>query len=283
MAFMRARCGLMSSPCFLNLSSSPFSPLTTTAISTRLHVVEPAPEPVFLAVLRGPLDLPAQPLDLLLPQPLHLVVHHDGGVLVHGHDEPFAEVAPPGEVVDDVAGDGLQPVLALDDLHLAGVPAFELLLLRVVEVLVFEDLVELVAEVLVLLEDFGHALLVEQRHGGVVVHRLPEVVLGDVVAEPRVRLPLAAEERRAGEGEVLRVGEPRPHVLGEGLVLRAVGLVHDHDDVVAVREERVRLPLVLAELLDQREDDPLVLPEKRPHLGAVLRLRRLVLLDRAGL
>jgi hypothetical protein len=40
-----------------------------------------------------------QGLDLLLPEPLHLVVHPDRGELVHGDDEALAQIAATREVL----------------------------------------------------------------------------------------------------------------------------------------------------------------------------------------
>ena len=159
---------------------------------------------------------------------------------------------------------------------------FQLGLLGIVKVFVFEDLVELLAQVFVLVQHFRHALLVEQRHGGAVIHRLAEVVFRDVIAEPLVGLAVAPKQRGAGEGEVLGIGQSGPHVLGQGLVLGAVGLVDDHDDVVAVGEQRIFLTLGPAEFLDQGKDEALVLAEECAHLLAVLRLGGIGLADGTG-
>ncbi len=42
---------------------------------------------------------------------------------------------------------------------------------------------------------------------------------------------------------ILRVLQTGAHVLGEILVLGAVGLVHDHDDIASRAKKRVRLAL----------------------------------------
>mmetsp|Transcript_59150 Transcript_59150/g.139316 ORF Transcript_59150/g.139316 Transcript_59150/m.139316 type:complete len:660 (-) Transcript_59150:2296-4275(-) len=215
-------------------------------------------------------DAAVQRLDLGLPQRLHLVEHGHGGELVHRDDDALAQVAAAGEVVDDVARNRVQPVLALHHLHLLREALLQLLLRLAVEVLVFQDGGELVAQVVVLDQHLRHALLVEQRHRGAVFHALLEVVLGHVVAEPGVGLALLAQQRRAGEGQEVRIRQAGAHVLGQARVLGAVGLVHDDDDVVPVGQQRVVLALVEPELLDQREHHALVLAQHLAQLRAAL-------------
>jgi len=59
-------------------------------------------------------------------------------------------------------------------------------------------------------------------------------------------------------------------------------LIHDHDDVITIRQQRVILAFVPTEFLDQCENQPLVCAEKLPHLLAVLWLGGLGFGDRIG-
>lgn len=84
-------------------------------------------------------DLSSQLLDLLFPEPLHLVVHLHCGELVHRDYHALAEVTTAGKMIDNVAGDGCQPVISLDDFQLAGEPVLQLCPLGIVKILVLQD------------------------------------------------------------------------------------------------------------------------------------------------
>ena len=68
------------------------------------------------------------------------------------------------------------------------------------------------------------------------------------------------------------IGEGVSHVHGEGIVLAAVGLVGDDDDVAAVGKLRVGLAFVGVKLLDQGEDVAVVLGEQFLEVLAALGL-----------
>ena len=167
----------------------------------------------------------------------------------------------------------LQPIIALDDFDLFGESPLQLRLLRLVQIFVLQNLVELRAQSLVLDQHFRYALLVKQRHRRAIVRGLLEVVFRNVTAEPCISLALAPQQRRAGECQILRPGQTLAHVLRQRFVLRAVRLVHNHDDIVAWRKLGILPPLVPAEFLDQGEHQPFVLPEEFAHLLAILGLR----------
>ena len=122
---------------------------------------------------------------------------------------------------------------------------------------------QVLVEVLVGELQLGDAVLVVERHRRAVLDRLPEVVDRDVVAEdlagssPRPAISgVPVKPRKRG------VRQRVAHVQRERVVLAAVRLVGDDDDVGAVGEHRVRLALLGAELLDQREDVAVVLAEQ---------------------
>jgi hypothetical protein len=85
------------------------------------------------------------------------------------------------------------------------------------------------------------------------------VVDADAVAEDRPRVRVRLLDRRAGEAHEARLRQGVAHVAGEAVdevVLAAVGLVGDDDDVASVRQHGVAVArLGRHELLDGREDD----------------------------
>ena len=104
-----------------------------------------------------------------LPVRLHLVVHPHGGGLVDGDDHRLAGEAAAEEVVDDVLGDRVQPVVAGDQVVLLAELPLQLPLLVLVEIGLLDDrpsgprrsssLVEL---------QLGDAVLVVERDRGAV-------------------------------------------------------------------------------------------------------------------
>ncbi len=101
----------------------------------------------------------------------------------------------PHEVRHEVLGDRLQPVVAGDQVVLAGELPLQLLLLLLVQFGRFQQVLHVLVEVLVGQLQLGDAVLVEERHGRAVVDRLLEVVDADVIAEDLPGLLLA---RRSG-------------------------------------------------------------------------------------
>ena len=123
------------------------------------------------------------------------------------------------------------------------------------------------------------AALVVDAYGGAVLHRPLDVVDADVVPEDGARVRVLQLDGRAREADEGGVRQGVAHVAGEAvdeLVLAAVGLVGDDDDVAPVREQRVAVaPLVGEELLDGREHDAARLDgELAAQVGAALRLGR---------
>ena len=125
--------------------------------------------------------------------------------------------------------------------------ARELALLLVVEVGLLDDLRQVVAEGRVDELRARDAVLVVERDRRVVRRRRREVVDRDVVAEDLLGLLLAGDQRRPGEAEEAGVRQRVAHVERERVVLGAVGLVGDDDDVVSLGEHRMRLALLGAE------------------------------------
>ena len=205
------------------------------------------------------------------PGRLHLVVHPHRGGLVHADHHRLAREAAAGEVRGDVRRDRVQPVGAGDQVVLAGELALQPGLLRLVQLGVFQHGRHVGVEVGVGQLQLGDAVFVVERHRGLVVHRLLEVVDADVVAEDRARLLLAGHQRGAGEADERGVGQRVAHVQREDVVLAAVRLVGHDDDVGPVGELRVGLPALGVELLDQGEDVAVVLPQELAQVLAAAR------------
>ena len=83
---------------------------------------------------------------------------------------------------------------------------------------------------------------------------------------------LTSQERCTCKGDVVGIRKSRMHILGKLLVLRAVRLVHQDKDVIAVGQERVFLGLVILELMYQGEHHRLVTSQEVTQLGGILRL-----------
>ncbi len=106
--------------------------------------------------------------------------------------------------------------------------------------------------------------LVEHLDGGAVLDRLRQVIDVDVLPEDRPRVAVSCLDRRAGEPNERGVRKRVAQVAGQPVdqvILRAVRLVCDHNDVASVREQRepaAGLAVLLREpeLLHCREHDP---------------------------
>ncbi len=178
---------------------------------------------------------------LSLPLALHPVVHLDGGGLVDRDHHRLALMAPADEVIDEVVGDGVEPVVVGDQVVLAGELPGEALLLVLVELGLLEDLFHVVVEVRVDQLHLGRAVLVVERHRRPVLDRLAEVVDRHVVAEHLPGPLLPGDQRRPGEGQERCVRQGVAQVQRQRVVLGAVRLVGDHDDVVPLRQHRIGL------------------------------------------
>ena len=132
----------------------------------------------------------------------------------------------------EVVGDLVQPVVAGDQVVLLAERLLELLLLLLVQRRLVEQRVQLVLQLVGGELQLGLPRLVVERHRRAVRDGLGEVVDRDVVAEDLARpLLLPGDQRRAGEADEGGVGQRPAHVGGELVVLAAVRLVGDDDDV----------------------------------------------------
>ena len=174
----------------------------------------------------------------------------------------------------------LDPVLGAD--HRFELRPLALELLLALDFLAFGRLLELGVDLRPLGRlqlQLGQPALVVDRHRRAVVDGALDVVDADVVAEHRARVGVGLLDRRAGEADERRVRQRVAHVPGEAVdevVLAAVRLVGDDDDVAPLGQHRVTVALLLGEeLLDRREHDAAGGDrELRAQIGAVGGLHR---------
>ena len=186
-------------------------------------------------------------------------------------------------MVHQIGSDLGESLGAGDQLVLLGEAERHRLLLSIVKRSLFQEVFQLVVEVLVGELQLGHTILVVERDGGTVRDGVPEVVDRHVVAEHLPGLLLASDERCAGEPQKRRVGQRQTHVRRQSVVLGAMGLVGDDHDVVALRQNRHLLAFLgRDELVDQREDVAVVLAEQRAQMGRVLSVDLLAGGDHSG-
>ncbi len=188
-----------------------------------------------------------------------LVVEVDADAAAHADDHRLAvhRLEAPFIVGDEVGGDELDALGVADEGLERGPLRFELLAAGVL--LALGDLLELGVELRQLggVEgQLGDAALVVDRHRGLVGDGPLDVVDADVVAEDRPRVRVLVVDGRAGEADERGIGKRVAHVAGEPVdevVLAAVRLVGDDDDVPAVAQGGQPLALLGKELLDGRE------------------------------
>ena len=162
------------------------------------------------------------------------------------------------EVRDEVRGDELQALLGADDRFELRPLGLELLL--AVDLLSLRRFLEARVDrrPLALVEgQLGEPALVVDRHRRPVLDRALDVVDADVVPEHSAGVGVLKLDRRAGEADERGVGQRVAHVARiavEEVVLAAVRLVGNDDDVAPIGEPRVAVALLLREeLLDGGE------------------------------
>ena len=223
------------------------------------------------------------------------VVHVDADLAAHGNDHPLAGHGSSAcrKVGDQILGHLLDARRAAD----------QLLQRRPLRLGLFAD-----GDVLLLLEhlfhvvvqfvdlrlpdiELGEARFVIDRHRGTIVHRILNVVDGDIVAKHGAGVLVLGRDGRAGKANEGGPGQGIAQVFGiakavlagfliEGrlvAILAAVRLVAHYHDVVALAQYRMALlPGQQGELLDGGKDDParLALGQHLAQLVAVTCLHR---------
>jgi hypothetical protein len=122
-------------------------------------------------------------------------------------------------VQDDVFGYLLQAVVARNQVVLAGELALQLGFLGLVQLSLFQQALHVSIEVLVDELQLRDAVLVVQRDGGVVFHRLGKVIDADVLAKHLAGALFSGHQGRAGEGQESRVGQGVAHIERQHVIL----------------------------------------------------------------
>ena len=189
-----------------------------------------------------------------------LAVQIDCDPAAHADDHRLAvhRLEPLLEVLDDVARNEGQALFgAYHGLEL-GPLGLELLL--AIDLFAFGRLLEARVDVraLSLVEgDLGEAALVVDRDGGLVLDRPLDVVDADVIAKDRPGIGVFELHRSARETDEGGIGQGIAHVARVAvyeMLLAAVRLIGDHDDVPPIRESRMAIALLLREELLQRRE-----------------------------
>ena len=94
-----------------------------------------------------------------------------------------------------------------------------------------------------------------------------------------VRQALGAQQRCAGKSYKIGIRKSSTHVLSQVFVLRAVCLIHQHEDVISGCQDGVFLGLIVTELVNQSEDKLLVLGQVSTQLLAVLGVAFILVAD----
>src|SRR5699024_5914746 len=85
----------------------------------------------------------------------------------------------------------------------------------------------------------GDAVLVVKRHGSTVFNRLLKIIGAHIVAEDLACfLILSFDQRRSGKAQKSRIGQGLAHIHGQLVVLGAVGLVGDDNNVIIGAKDR---------------------------------------------
>ena len=228
------------------------------------------------------------------PQARELAIEVDADAPAHADDHRLAIHGFEAlvEVNDDVPGDEFHALLRPDDRFELRPPGFELLL--AVDLLALGRFLEARVDLrpLALVErQLGEPALVVDRHRRLVLDRALDVVDADVIPEHGAGVGVLKLDRRAGEADERGVGQRIAHmarIAVEEVVLAAMRLVGDDDDVTAAGEHRVAIPLLLREeFLDGGEDDAAHIDgqlraQVRPACGLHRRLAQEILAPREG-
>ena len=174
-------------------------------------------------------------------------------------------------MVDDVPGNLIQAVIALQNFQFLGVERLQMFDFVIVQIFVFDDLGKIAVEKVVGQTDFGGPIAVKERNRRSVFNALSEVIFRNIIAEPLIRQFFTAQERRSGKGDEVGVRQSGPHVVGQILVLCAMGFVDHDDDIVAGGEQRITPSFVVTELLNQGENEAAVALQIFPQLATVFR------------
>ncbi|MEJ6580527.1 MAG: hypothetical protein QNL68_12100 [Akkermansiaceae bacterium] len=153
-------------------------------------------------------------------------------------------------MVHDVLRHLVQPVVAGDEMVFLPQHFFKLFLLILVQPRILDGLVDLLVQLRVRDLQLLRPVLVVERHRRPVLHGLLEIIHAHVIAEDLTLPLLPGDQRGSRECYELRIRQRRAHVHRQRIVLAAVRLIRQHDDVVPLREHRRQRPRLRAELME---------------------------------
>ena len=183
-------------------------------------------------------------------------------------------------MIDDVPGHEPQPLFRAD--HRFELRPLGLDLLLALDLLPFGRLLEVRVDLRpfgIIQGQLGQTALVVDGHRGLVLHGPLDVVNADVIPEDGPGVGILQFNGRPRETDERGLGQGITHVPGitvDEVVLAAVRLVGDHDDVPPVRKHGVPVPLLLGEkLLDRGKDHSAGLHgQQLTEMGPAFRLNR---------
>ena len=140
---------------------------------------------------------------------------------------------------------------------------------------VIDELIDFLVELWVRDFELRSAVFVKEGDRCSVFHTLLEVVDAHVVTEDLASAFFTGNERSAGEGYELRIRQLGPHVHRQGIVLAAVGLIGQHNDVVAFAQHGMECAGVGAELVDEGEDVTMVFAQELTKMSGLCGLTKL--------
>src|SRR5262249_23211856 len=157
-----------------------------------------------------------------LPVLLDLVESTESGGLVDRDDHSLTREASAEEMLHNVAGYSLQPVVACDQLVLLPEQASQLAFLLLIEVRLLDQVGEILAEVWIYQLEGGDPVFEVQGHRRTVSGGRCVVVDRDVVAEDFLRPLLAGDKWSAGEAQETCIRKRVAHVERQSVVLGSV-------------------------------------------------------------
>src|SRR5699024_7664431 len=132
--------------------------------------------------------------------------------------------------------------------------ALQLLFLLLVEHGFIQQLFQLFVDMLIGKLQLRNAILIVERHRSPVLNGLLKIIGAHVIPEHLARfLILPFNQRRAGKAQESRVGQGFTHIHGQLVVLGAMGLVGDDNNIIIGAQDRKLLVVATVKFMDERK------------------------------